>query len=400
MSGSAGPLVLSMYLVVSCTRVVDGNVVDGQPPHTPIQGSEACAAPPRGAGQLEITIGDVFPDSSQYALSGVTDLATAANGDALVLVAAERTVRVFNKSGGFERDIGREGRGPGEFVDPVGIATLGDSLIAIFDRQLQRLSGFWLDGSLAYTHMLPVASPTYGLVLAVGAIDSGVVVLETYAGYRQPPRPGVDGSGSLLRVRIGESRIDSLITFDGRQALVVPVPARPYPIVLPAPFARAPHWAAARGMLAFGRSDSPWIHVLDTAGRVRDSLRLPGAPEPVSSGDIARYEAAQREIGGAVWEDPALRRAVDNALRRIRYPTTWPWFSALLYDACGRLWVQRARPSGTSRTWDVFDAELRHIGQATTPTGLLVRAVNPAGIWGTRVDTLGVVRVQRYAFAR
>ncbi len=394
------PPVLCLILA-SCKGGVENGRSRAEAGSRPSVGAmtECLPLPHEVASDADVTIGDTNPDSAQYAFSGVTSVATTANGMELVLDAPERRVRIFDQAGRFVRDIGREGRGPGEFIDPVGMGVLGDSLVVLFDRQLERVTVFHLGGSLVFTKRVGVGLMVQGLVLRIAALDLQTLVFETFRGYRQPARIGVDGTGALLRVHVDITQLDSLVTFEGRDAIPLHTEAQPYPLVLQAPFSRAPHWALGPSVLAFGRSDEPWIRIMSLDGQVLDSVELSDFPDQVTSVDIAEYKASQRALVDDRTAAP-LRRAVENALSSLAYPSTWPWFRSVLFDRCGSLWVERVRPREPTRVWDVFDSRLRYLGEVRTPSGLTVHVVDSTGLWGTRTDSLGAVQVQRYRFVR
>jgi hypothetical protein len=102
---------------------------------------------------------------------------------------------VFDGRGAFVGAVGREGRGPREFLDPVAIAvTSGDTLL-IIDRGNSRMSV--LDASLRELRTAPVPATTNGMVV----LDSHDVILN--ASVRDRERIGhpfhrLDAMGNYL----------------------------------------------------------------------------------------------------------------------------------------------------------------------------------------------------------
>ena len=94
---------------------------------------------------LEIGERDGAPE---YTFSRIADLAVAEDGRIVVSDGVAQELRVYDASGEFERTIGRQGEGPGEFATAPMITGLAGDTIFVFDSRSSRVTAFLLTGDL------------------------------------------------------------------------------------------------------------------------------------------------------------------------------------------------------------------------------------------------------------
>lgn len=72
---------------------------------------------------------------------------------------------VFDREGAFLREVGREGSGPGEFLNPVALALDDDGNVAVWDAGRSMISRWSLDGSLLGEERAPIDywGPGFGI---------------------------------------------------------------------------------------------------------------------------------------------------------------------------------------------------------------------------------------------
>lgn len=76
------------------------------------------------------------------ALGLVADAVQGEDGELFVLDAGQRQLAVVARGGGIRRTLGRAGTGPGEFVDPIGLAAARGGMLYLLDRGTQRLETY------------------------------------------------------------------------------------------------------------------------------------------------------------------------------------------------------------------------------------------------------------------
>lgn len=102
----------------------------------------------------------------EYLFSNAEFIRTDGDGRIYIAERSGTMVRVYDAEGDHLGTLGRNGRGPGEFVDVRGIAIDADGRLVLFDRMLQRFTRF---ASFESIESFPVPDP--GRVLTYGTGD-------------------------------------------------------------------------------------------------------------------------------------------------------------------------------------------------------------------------------------
>ncbi|HEU0014452.1 MAG TPA: 6-bladed beta-propeller [Longimicrobium sp.] len=282
------------------------------------------------------------------ALAGPAALEVDALGRLYVLDVETKQVRVFDAAGRLVRSIGREGRGPAEFVQPVGMAWSPGGLLWVLDPGQGRFTAFDTTGAPRRT--LPHAS--------------GSVVM---------PWPGrFDRAGRLYDATGGSApsllRIDAATGRSERLALPVHEPER---FVLDrdgtqhtafVPFSPRLAWALdGDGRVWSGTGDRYRLGLHAPGGDTLRIVERAAPPVPVSR--------AEREA-----LPPALKAFAEQGGRvdLSRIPRYKPAFTQVQVDDRGYLWVRPSLPAGEpNASFDVFEPEGRYLGRVHLPFPLL-----------------------------
>lgn len=342
-------------------------------------GLAACSnAPPREAAVTVDTLtGGVVrvmnhapADSGRWSLREVGRIRASAEGDASIgwvrdvalsrgglLAVADLdpvTVHLFDASGGWLRNIGRQGSGPGEFEDAF-VAWLGDTLL-VQDRRNARVNRFLADGTIL--DPLPSACClTEGVGIASG---SRILV----------PAPGAPELRKSWVVAGTQSVLDTVTLVDARI-----VPPTVWQVRLPegGGFGKlVPLHPVVRSAIdPLGTLTTAWTgeYLLRRTRDGRDTTRLFGhdAIARRSLDAVARTRYA-RELA----REDAVAEEIDVAVLQAAYdpdllPEEPELIDAIWVDARGRTWVQRVSTDGGPVVLDLFDREGRWLDAVTPP---------------------------------
>ena len=315
----------------------------------------------------------------------VTSVAEDPQGRFYVLNSGDRRIVAFDSTGAYLHTIGKEGRGPGEFVAPRTLAAVGSDALYVIDLVQRRISRFRRsDGG--FLSDLPLSSSPVLVPRDVRATLSGVVAVEFQ------PGPTAAGGG---RVKPRIARVDT-VSGELSSADVVELDTTPRlenstksgtgsrVVVTSAPFAPKPVWALdSRGKVVFGNG-AEFVVWRAEGPRVDVAFRAQGTRQPVTERDKEEY-----------FENP-----MAQAMRgQIQFPRTKPFFTGLMVDPDDRVWLE-VPSANPGRVWEVREPSGRRLGTVTLPRKAYLRAVGRNTLYVLTRDEDDVETLHRYRLHR
>jgi len=266
----------------------------------------------------------------------------------------------FDSSGYLERQVGREGSGPGEFATLTALSRTYDGAFAAYDIRQRRFS--FVDSSGVLVRSLLIR-PTGGVVqppTSLGLLSDGTVLLRPGAfelGADGPPR--IERSeDSLLRYHPDRQELSLFGAFPGTEYVVAPMPAAPNGG--PTRYARIPREFGLATGYAFHadhvivadntRFELRWF---DSGGTLEQIVRKEHSDTPVTSDMVSSLRRLQ--LSGV--RNPAVRERAEKAMADRPAPSarTPAFDSQIFVDLDGRLWVpEYLLPDASERRWWVF----------------------------------------------
>lgn len=285
-------------------------------------GEPGVHAPTERALQPDLRLGGA--DSGALRFSDIRDLEVGREGNLHVLDVGERAIRVFDASGEPLRRVGRNGRGPGEFLGPHGLALDATDHLFVYDPLQRRVSQYDADGAHVQDHEVPIVS--FGPGAYAGIARDGRLV-----DVQQVLRPD-----TVLEYRI--RRRDLRTAADERE----PFPSCDLPVrtelrheygIAGIPYEpdRVWHVDPDRGVLCAFSSRAVAYRVAPGTAAVADSFVSEAAPASVTDEDRRR---AREQLG----RQPIPPAIVERALAAI--PAVHPVLQGLAWDDEGRVWMQ------------------------------------------------------------
>lgn len=335
-----------------------------------------------------------------YLLGSIGAVAPGPDGSVFVVDRQVPIVRRYSQDGEHLGDVGRAGSGPGEYRSVLGLRSLPDGRLALWDPGNGRINVYE-----------PTGRFSHGINVPSGLYTSDPFQVDT-AGtfYVKAPDPGgAIGSG-------GSSTVWLRISPEGSVLGSVPIPPErtegPAFVINSAEGVRRPFPTSTvsslgpDGSLVTGRNDEYAFHRPLPDGRV---LRVARAPEAVS---IPRDERRQ-------WEAWINFFSQGTGERFGALPRTKPAFRDLWTDQDGRIWLDRyvgARyrepvrpaPSGPGpeapppfrwrepATFDVFEPDGTFLGTLEFPWGIIPRAARGNQVWVVSRGDFGEQYVVRF----
>lgn len=315
--------------------------------------------------------------------------------DNTVLVAdvAETTLVVLDFDRQTARQIGRVGRGPGEYSDLGTIwALTGDSTL-VPDPGNQR----WL--MLAGSSIVATVPPDAPAVRLAGSAFTGVdtlggVLTQRRFGRRLKDGPLTVESLAVLRVSRRAGQMDTIARIRWRPyaappgaAAMNPMVSRAFGVPLKAP---EQSMLFSDGWIAVARLDPYRVDWREPSGAWRLGAPLPFSPLPVTAGEKRAYvERAARATG----------RGVVDPERIPHWPEHMDPFieGALIASPDGRLVIART-PTATApgQRYDLVDRQGRLSAVLQLPEGERIVGFGRQSVFVVATDREGIERLRRH----
>jgi hypothetical protein len=281
---------------------------------------------------------------------------------------ASQELRFFDPAGGYVRSVGGRGSGPGEFV------------VARFVRPYRGDSLFVHDLVGARITILDSAG-SFGRMFSTGKV----------AGINWWWRGPVAGDRFILESSSGPSGRTRQLTWDSSLVIVAAADGEsadtlgmwPYAqsSTAPTPYYAIAHVAPSPAGFFWGMSSEYLIQEYSPAGALLRSIRRAVNPISITQSMLEGYRDDGNEVNTA----------------DMQHPDHLPFYSALLVDEVGNLWIRRhgvSRLYAEHREWDVFDGvDGRWLGTVDMPAGLRVTEIGDDYVLGIAADSLGVESV-------
>lgn len=335
-----------------------------------------------------VSIGEVTGDSS-YIFAGIAAARLLPDGQVLVADRSSGTLRLYDGSGRFEREMGRRGNGPGEFQYIADAFLAPPDTILAYDAMSYRLTKFLMDGRLAQTVTFHASDGMPGIYL--GTFSDGLYAV---AWISQGPRDLAGISADVMRVgrfRADGTMVGVLATDLGMRRLGSSRGVAPLPF--------SPSFSAVMLGDTIFHTDGLAGRV-DATGEMGDSIRTFHV-----TGKVWTLQAAVRRLETAL--DSAHLRRLDQ-LEGTPGLDTIPTISDVLPGEGGRLWFKTYDPATdnflvrmrTGGEWVVVETSGTPVARVAVPADVRLMEIRGSRVAGVATDTLGVERVQVFALHR
>lgn len=315
----------------------------------------------------------------------VAGVAFDANDNLYVLDRQSVRVLVYDRTGRFIRQIGKEGQGPGELMVPLALTIGGDGTVIVSDIGRRGYSLFRPDGTFIRNVIVEDWAP--GFTGGIGWHPRGGVV----ATYRQPMGPGSGTRTQTVMPLLFQPLAGGEPTrlYDIPSAIRVeqqsPAPGQVQMRVSPPPMFSPPtlFGVLPNGQMALSFTSGYTVRILDATGQTVRYLQRPMRTRLTTDADRQRARENQRENlasgrgairvqigggggGGRPGRGEPSRQELERILADMRFADTIPALRGLRVAPSGKLWVERTGPVvGEPGPIDLVTPEGQYLGTIT-----------------------------------
>jgi hypothetical protein len=346
---------------------------------------------PRWRGTAGLTLGSLEGANDQ--LAAPSGIAADARGRIFVADEDNHTIVVFDSTGRYLFNIGREGSGPGELKGPCCLAMDSAGNLWVRDAFNSRYSRYQVgDSSALLTENR--RTQNVGAVRSALTFDAEGRVVDVVA------RPSADRRMTLLRYHLGPTgpmgRVDTIQgpPPDSLGVFQFPLSGSSYG------FINQPY--GPRLLLAHAPGGG-WAEGISSRYLIRWTV----------DGDTSNVRTIRRDLIGPALSarerqeaDATLKaQASELGLAPGRIPFGVPGSKTpvygIMFDRQGRLWVQLNVGDGENSRADVWDPSGRRVANVEWPAGIDLRSgfIHDRMAYGTQQDSAGVPHVVKVTFA-
>lgn len=317
-------LILSILLFLSCTQSSQPETLpDFFAGYSNVETFEYDESPD---GSFSFTRDKVFGDIEQFYVKHNDNFRVDDSGR--VYIESQRSIHVYNNNGDYKGSIGREGRGPGEFLTIHSIA-VNNRLLYVYDANQSRISVFDTD-SFELNNEINVQSINnmrgmgdFAVLdndyLIVGVRDNkridGSSITQRYTHYYL-----IDHSGYFEETAVAIIDISDYYEISNQRGISYP----------PVPFDRTTLFSlSATGKIYLLWTGQIAIKVLDSKGNYLNGIYYPYPNVPVK--DDSDFPIYYESIGLSI---PDTRQILGD-----RLPNSHPAVSHFFVDDKERIWV-------------------------------------------------------------
>lgn len=344
-----------------------------------------------------VDIGETLDEDPDYQLFQVAFALRLSDGTIVVANRGTHQLKLYDSTGRFVRNVGRQGAGPGEFEQLNWMWRLPGDTIVTYDFSGRRLSRFMPNGEFVGSLTLG-GSSTSDFLFPVGMLDDGRMIARRGAVFAAGESPSGRSRDSLLVLLAGADGIiqDTLGRFPGTESSVQQSGSgnNRMMMVTSVPFARSTYLAVHRDAVVVATNDTYEIRLFDSTGQLRRVVRRRGEPVPVTPADIDAYREQQLE--NAAGPNSQFRTLIERQLADAEYPQTMPAYTSVLPDAAGRLWVRESTHLGEPPRWAVYDRDGALMAELTVPERFRPMDIGEDYVLGLMRDELDLERVLLY----
>ena len=312
-------------------------------------------------------------------------------------VAEESHVRIMTLAGREAVSVGRDGEGPREFRNIVGIARLAGDSILVLDNRLMRLSVFDAAGRLAETTRLETEGNER--LWGLHVVDDGTVIVGTawsarlLGGNRSPGRRRLpyrafryERTGELSDV-VGPLPGTEVVVGRAGEATTLGI----------APFAHRTTIGVSGQLLYLGTADEFEILVTRLDAGPVAVIRLGPIDLAIDEREIEEW--INRRVAQLPF--PAREAAFRRNMAQAEQPRQRPAFERLVVSGEGDVWIKEfAGDSRREVLWHIMSGTNgRYCGSLSLPAAFRLMDIRDGRLAGVWEDAMEVEYVRVYEFA-
>ena len=339
-----------------------------------------------------------YGDSSGFFLSPSIDgVAVDHKKRVYILNLRAKSINVYNPDGSYLRNIGRNGRGPGEFQMPYAIQIKNNRLY-VLGYVLQKICVYnlktmqYIRDDFISLNRINGVKPTwfkqafkhrwyYRATNFYVRPDDNYLVFFSDNGVGSPKYlAGRTYVVSIFSPEAGKYIQQNVLSFRWTMGTL----ANHHEIMFFVPYKRRSEFAFYNGQLVYGWTGGFLFKFYNDDGKYEKALYYPFKKAKLNIQDVFDY-----------YHNPDLQ--TKEAIRNDTLPETWPVFNKVVVSDKGRLWVSTYEKNRKIHQWWVLDQNGKLLAQFKWPVNRIIEVVKDDYAYALVHDSAdGIDKIVRY----
>lgn len=326
---------------------------------------------------------DVFLGS--WLISHVDD-----RGRVYIADMSETVLHLYNPDGTYNRQIGGEGDGPGEYRNIAAMQT-DENYLHLLDRNVSRITRYDIDtfevvDDLSITYERDTGVGFFRSLRGFELADEKHYLVHFGMGFRAG-NPDIDQSerriqGELMNRETGEFSGENVYSLPASEALVE-FRGNGSMAVMSVPYKRSSAVVFTENGFVHGWSENFLFKFYDNGGTYRRSVYYDYPNPPLDRDEILEMYADRDEM----W-----RQMVQND----EMPQTWPSWHSFQVDDEGRIWVERTTENSDKSEYHVLESDGTLLATFPWERGDRVVQILNGHLYALEENDVGLRQVVKY----
>ena len=377
-------------LVISCSGETS---VDIPEEIASLENLAAFSADSEPAHEINLTPVSVFGDTEEILLSEWLTVQVDDRGRVFIGDNRETVIHLYNPDGTYNRQIGREGDGPGEYRG-IGVMRSDENFFYHYDRNNRRLTRYDPDtfdvaDSVELTVERDDDEAFFRSVNTFYLTDADdEILVQLGMGFRSG-RPDIDLSerriqGHIFNTATGTFSGEEIYSFRANEALVH-FGNDGSMAVMSVPYKRTPVVHVTDGQIIHGWNEHFLFQYYDLNGNYQRAVYYDHVNHPLNRNEVlALYEDRTEPWKGMVQND--------------EMPETWPSWAGFLPDDEGRLWVEKRTSDPDVTEYHILDASGELLAVFPWSSKRQVQHIQNGYLYSLEENEDGLREVLKYTF--
>lgn len=339
--------------------------------------------------ELTLTREISFGDTDDLFLGGSLQSVTDKDGRVILADLQQPQLHLYNADGSYNRPIGREGEGPGEYRG-LGAMQVDDQYLHLMDRRLNRITRYDLEtfevaGETSLT-IEQIEGENFRYPQDYYLTNNEQYLILVGSGYSA----GVtDDSrrmiGGLKLSWSGDSPYTSnLFSFDASEALVKREGGSM--MVMGVDYKRSSVLDYKNSQLIYGWNDQFLFKVYDEDGNYERAIYYPFENLPLDRDNVlAMYDDYDEQWFSMVRDD--------------EMPETWPSWETFTLDDEGRIWVERLVDDSENTVLHLLSNTGELLATTSWHTDRSIQSIKDGFVYSSEENDMGLQEIVKYAIS-